>query len=174
MVLTRGNQPIAALALSSIIFLGPFTLSGQASEVSPVLPNAQVTPGAINPAVTQSNIGQTICVLGYTKTIRPPVSYTTALKKSQLRTFPYSSYGSTDTKLFEEDHLIPLELGGNPTSPKNLWPEPWSGTSGARLKDALENKLYLLVCSHTLTLKVAQKAIATNWYLAYQTYVKGQ
>ena len=111
-VITRGNQPIAALALSSIIFLGPFTLSGQASEVSPVLPNAQVTPGAINPAVTQSNIGQTICVLGYTKTIRPPVSYTTALKKSQLRTLPYSSYGSTDTKLFEEDHLIPLELGG--------------------------------------------------------------
>ena len=174
MVLTRGNQPIAALALSSIIFLGPFTLSGQASEVSPVLPNAQVTPGAINPAVTQSNIGQTICVLGYTKTIRPPVSYTTALKKSQLRTFPYSSYGSTETKLFEEDHLIPLELGGHPTSPKNLWPEPWSGTSGASLKDVLENKLHLLVCSHTLTLKVAQKAIATNWYLAYQTYVKGQ
>jgi hypothetical protein len=174
MVLTRGNQPIAALALCSIIFLGPFTLSGQASEVSPVLPNSQVTPGSINPAVTQGNIGQTICVLGYTKTIRPPVSYTTALKKTQLRTIPYSSYGSTDTKLFEEDHLIPLELGGHPTSQKNLWPEPWSGTSGARLKDVLENKLHLLVCSHTLTLKVAQKAIAANWYLAYQTYVKGQ
>jgi hypothetical protein len=174
MVLTRGNQPIAALALSSIIFLGPFTLSGHASEVSPVLPNSQVTPGSINPAVTQGNIGQTICVLGYTKTIRPPVSYTTALKKTQLRTIPYSSYGSTDTKLFEEDHLIPLELGGHPTSPKNLWPEPWGGTTGASLKDQLENKLHLLVCSHSLSLKVAQRAIATNWYLAYQTYVKGQ
>ena len=173
-MITRGSRPIAVLALSSLIFFGPFAPWGQASEVSPVLPNSQVTPGAINPAVTQNNIGETICVLGYTKTIRPPSSYTTALKKSQLRTLPYSSYGSTDTKLFEEDHLIPLELGGNPTSPKNLWPEPWSGTSGARLKDALENKLHLLVCSHTLTLKVAQRAIATNWYLAYQTYVKGQ
>jgi hypothetical protein len=170
-VITRGSRPIAVLALSSLIFLGPFALSGQASELAPVLPNAQVTPGATNPVVTQSNIGETICVLGYTKTIRPPSSYTTALKKSQLRTLPYSSYGSTDTKLFEEDHLIPLELGGHPTSPKNLWPEPWSGTSGARLKDRLENKLHLMVCSHQITLKNAQKAIATNWFIAYGKYL---
>ena len=145
----------------------------QANAVGPVLPNAKVTPGAINPSVTQSNIGSTICVLGFTKTIRPPVSYTTGLKKSQLRTLPYSGYGSTDTKLFEEDHLIPLELGGHPTDPKNLWPEPWSAPYGARLKDSLENKLHLLVCSHQITLRVAQKAIATDWYLAYKRYVQG-
>ena len=145
----------------------------QANAVGPVLPNAKVTPGAINPSVTQSNIGSTICVLGFTKTIRPPVSYTTGLKKSQLRTLPYSGYGSTDTKLFEEDHLIPLELGGHPTDPKNLWPEPWSADYGARLKDSLENNLHLLVCSHQITLRVAQKAIATDWYLAYKRYVQG-
>jgi len=166
---------IRSAAVFAIFSIGLLMLPSYslATANGPVLPNAQVTPGAINPAVNQSTIGQTICVLGYTKTIRPPVSYTTALKKSQLRTFPYSSYGSTDTKLFEEDHLIPLELGGNPTSPKNLWPESWSGASSARLKDALENKLHLLVCSHTLTLKVAQRAIATNWYLAYLKYVQG-
>ncbi len=138
-----------------------------------VLPNAKTTPGAINPSVTQSNIGSTICVIGFTKTIRPPSSYTTGLKRSQLRTLPYSAFGSTDTKLFEEDHLIPLELGGHPTDPRNLWPEPWSGSTGARLKDQLENKLHLLVCSHQVTLKVAQSAIATNWYLAYKRYVQG-
>ena len=145
----------------------------QANAVGPVLPNAKVTPGAINPSVTQSNIGSTICVIGFAKTIRPPSSYTTGLKKSQLRTLPYSGYGSTDTKLFEEDHLIPLELGGHPTDPKNLWPEPWSAPYGARLKDSLENKLHLLVCSHQITLRVAQKAIATDWYLAYKRYVQG-
>jgi hypothetical protein len=161
---------VLLLAVSAFLASTP---TSYAAVTEPVLPNRQATPGATNPAVTQNNIGQTICVLGYTKTIRPPSSYTTALKRSQLRTLPYSAYGSTDTKLFEEDHLIPLELGGNPTSPKNLWPEPWSGTSGARLKDALENKLHLLVCSHQISLKIAQKAISTNWYLAYQTYVKG-
>ena len=142
--------------------------STSAYAEQPVLPNAVATPGAINPAVTQANIATTICTLGFTKKIRPPVTYTTALKKHQLRSEPYSAYGSTDTKLFEEDHLISLELGGNPTNPKNLWPEPWTS---ARLKDRLENTLHAMVCAHQITLKDAQTQIATNWATAYQAYV---
>jgi len=144
-----------------------------ASAVGPVLPNSLSTPGAINPAVTQSNIHSTICISGYTKSIRPPASYTTKLKRQQLAS-TYSRYGSTDTTLFEEDHLIPLELGGNPTDPKNLWPEPWSGDSNARIKDKLENALHALVCSGSIPLKTAQRGIATNWYAAYQRYVLRQ
>src|SRR3989338_6405173 len=41
------------------------------------LPDHACTPGAINPAVTQSNIHETICRKGFTKTIRPPQSVTT-------------------------------------------------------------------------------------------------
>jgi hypothetical protein len=40
------------------------------------LPNPTRTPGAINPAVTQANIGETICMKGWTKTVRPPERYT--------------------------------------------------------------------------------------------------
>jgi hypothetical protein len=29
----------------------------------------------------------------------------------------------TDTSSFELDHLVPLELGGAPSDPRNLWPE---------------------------------------------------
>jgi len=134
------------------------------------LPINSVTPGVVNPIVTQNNIHSTICVSGYTKSIRPPASYTTKLKKQQLAS-TYSKYGSLDTALFEEDHLIPLELGGNPTDPKNLWPEPWTGGTGARTKDQLENALHSLVCSDSLQLNVAQAAIANNWYAAYQQYV---
>jgi hypothetical protein len=72
---------------------------------------------------------------------------------------------------FEEDHLISLELGGSPTSVKNLWPEPYSSAYGARIKDKIENKLHALVCSHQITLVVAQKAIANNWYAAYLKYI---
>ena len=143
------------------------------SAATLVLPIHSVTPGGVNPTVTQSNIHSTICVSGYTKTIRPPASYTTKLKKQQLAS-TYSRYGSTDTSQFEEDHLIPLEVGGNPTDPKNLWPEPWTGDSSARIKDKLENALHALVCSGSLPLKIAQKAIATNWYTAYQQYVLRQ
>jgi hypothetical protein len=38
------------------------------------LPDPVLTPGAINLNVTQENIQQTVCVKGYTKTIRPPLT----------------------------------------------------------------------------------------------------
>jgi hypothetical protein len=147
------------------------TGSAQASAIGPVLPNSSVTPGATNPAVTQANIHSTICVVGYTKSIRPPSSYTTKLKIQQLSTLPYSAFNDLKTKDFEEDHLISLELGGSPTDPKNLWPEPYASTTGARVKDKIENALHALVCNGSITLKTAQKAIATNWYSAYLKYV---
>lgn len=43
-------------------------------------PPAALVPGAVNPAVTQANIQRTICVPGWTRTVRPPVPYTNALK----------------------------------------------------------------------------------------------
>ena len=133
------------------------------------LPDPARTPGATNPAVTQANIRQTICVAGYTSTIRPPSSVTTTLKKEQLAS-GYAYRGDTSTRDYEEDHLISLEIGGSPDSPQNLWPEPYAGSGGARIKDKIENRLHDLVCAGTLPLAVAQHAIATNWWAAYQTY----
>ena len=156
----------AIILISSVLTTTEF-----ASASVQVLPDSISTPGAINVAVSQSNIQSTICVSGYTKTIRPPASYTTKLKIRQLGSLPYSSYGSTNTSLFEEDHLIPLELGGNPTDSKNLWPEPRFGSTTAAMKDKLENALHVLVCNGSLKLSSAQKAIATNWYVAYTNYV---
>jgi hypothetical protein len=42
------------------------------------------TPGARYSKVTQATISKTVCVKGWTTTIRPPASYTNALKKQQL------------------------------------------------------------------------------------------
>jgi len=134
-----------------------------------VLPLSTVTPGATNPAVTQANIQQTICKTNFTSTIRPPASYTTKLKISQLAG-AYKVYADKTPASYEEDHLISLEIGGNPTDPKNLWPQPYAGT-GARIKDQVENKLHNLVCANKMTLADAQKAIIANWYAAYQKYV---
>jgi hypothetical protein len=87
------------------------------------LPDPKATPGYLNPAVTQATIGKTICVSGYTATIRPTASYTTKLKLKQLRDGVYKS--GLGAAAFEEDHLISLELGGNPTDERNLWPQHW-------------------------------------------------
>ena len=135
-----------------------------------VLPNSALTPGAINPSVNQANIGQTICVTGWTATVRPPSSVTTGLKVHQLAS-GYAYNGDVATRDYEEDHLIALELGGAPSAETNLWPEPYNTPEGARVKDVLENKLHTLVCGGTITLVTAQRAIATNWWTAYQTYV---
>lgn len=134
------------------------------------LPNARLTPGAINPAVTPATIGSTICVPGYTATIRPGSSYSTSLKVRQLDS-GYNYYGDTSTGDYEEDHLISLELGGSPSSPRNLWPEPYAGVEGARAKDRIENKLHELVCSGQLGLRAAQRAIARNWWRADNAYI---
>ena len=136
-----------------------------------VMPIKSVTPGAIDSKVTQDNIMSTICVVGYTKGVRPPVSYTGALKAKQLRS-TYKRYNNTNNKDFEEDHLIPLALGGSPSSEENLWPQPLNDKKGAYLKDEVELKLHTLVCKGRVKLLEAQRAIADDWYAAYLKYKK--
>jgi hypothetical protein len=133
------------------------------------LPDPHCTPGAINPQVTQGNIGSTICQNGYTTTIRPPESITGNEKIASAAAYAY--LGSLHTA--EYDHLISLELGGDPNDPANLWVEPndrSGATSTNNTKDTLENKLNSLVCSGRISLAIAQQVIATNWVAAYQTY----
>jgi hypothetical protein len=121
------------------------------------------TPGVTNPAVTQSTINSTICVSGWTATVRPPTSYTNPLKVQGIKDYGYSDTSLSD---YEEDHFLPLELGGSPRDPKNLWPEPHAGTQNSSSKDGVENAVKKAVCNHTATLSAAQHAMLTNWATA--------
>jgi hypothetical protein len=49
-----------------------------------VLPIKSLTPGAVNRSVRQGTIGRTVCKLGWTRTVRPSVRYTNALKLKQM------------------------------------------------------------------------------------------
>jgi hypothetical protein len=121
------------------------------------------TPGAFNPAVTQATIGSTICVVGWTDTIRPPASYTTGLKNQQKPEYGEANTSNAD---LEEDHLVPLELGGNPHDPSNLWPEPRESISpgtGAETKDNEESALKHAVCSGQMTLDAARQKMLADW-----------
>jgi hypothetical protein len=148
------------------------TPSSSAVSRLPGEPDPALTPGAINPSVTQANIHSTICVSGWTATIRPPSSYTNKLKAQQIAQYGYTA---TSASLYEEDHLISLQLGGAPTDPRNLWPEPYtiglqSGqASGARTKDVFETALKKKVCAGTMTLAEAQREIGIHWVHAYYT-----
>lgn len=118
---------------------------------SPALPNSALTPGAVF-RVTKTEV----CVSGYTARVRSvPLS---------VRKKVFAEYGIAyaDRAKYEVDHLISLELGGS-NDIKNLWPEPYAGAQGARVKDKVENHLHSLVCAGTLSLATAQRAIASNW-----------
>jgi hypothetical protein len=123
--------------------------------------------------VTPADLGSTICKSGWTKTVRPPVSYTNSLKKKQIAQY---GYADTDPRHYEEDHLIPLEVGGAPRDPRNLWPEPRTATQpdgtkvGAVQKDGLENYLHARVCNGSIPLTVAQDAFAKDWVAAWEAY----
>jgi hypothetical protein len=137
-----------------------------------IYPDPARTPGATNPDITQENIRETICNPRWSaKSIGPEASYTNRLKIEQI-----GEYGYSDSRLrdYQEDHFIPLELGGNPTDPRNLWPEPFEASipdGGAHAKDKVENYLHAEVCSGSLTLEQAQGEIAEDWYRVYQASV---
>ncbi|WP_405084339.1 hypothetical protein [Microbispora sp. NBC_01389] len=129
------------------------------------LPDPRCTPGTRNPAVTQATIRTTICGPGFDAKVRPVASYLSALKVRQI-----AEYGYTDRRpaRYQEDHLIPLLLGGSPKSVKNLWPEPMWKVKGrsAADKNAVERRLWKAVCAGDVPLARAQKAIAKDWRTA--------
>jgi hypothetical protein len=158
------------------------------------LPDRSCTPGAIDPAVTQANIGSTICRSGYTTTVRPPESQTEKFKWDVAE----PAYGQHNMP-GELDHEVPLELGGA-NDARNLWveagsiPNPKDAVEGAlssprsrstsksagqygadasvtNIKDVLERRLNLLVCRGKVSLADAQTTIARNWITAYERWV---
>ena len=132
------------------------------------LPDPKCTPGAVSPAVTQANLKTTICRKGgYTKGIRPPVSVTDQEKKLNAASYGYKG----SLRDAEYDHLLSLQLGGDPNDYRNLWVEPAdpghkSGGGINNRKDPVETKLHTAVCDGKVTLAAAQKAIASDWTTA--------
>lgn len=106
--------------------------------------------------MTQGSIEQTICVSGWTATVRPPDSITEPEKLASMAA--YGDAGSTSD--YEYDHLVPLELGGALNDPRNLWPEPGGSPNP---KDSVESALREMVCDGELPLARAQRIVASNW-----------
>ncbi|MET8978153.1 hypothetical protein ABZX85_21320 [Streptomyces sp. NPDC004539] len=167
--MSRTTRPVVttlsafALAAAGLTLTAGTAHAQSCSQAYLPLPDPSCQPGALNPDVTQSTIGSTICVSGWTATVRPSSSYTTALKKQQIVEYGYSDTSTSD---YEEDHFIPLELGGAPKDPENLWPEPEYGDKTAGNKDTVENKLKKAVCAGQVSLADARDAIASDWTTA--------
>jgi len=104
----------------------------------------------------------TICVSGWTASIRPPETYTEAVKLQQIRAKGLVGAASG----YEEDHRMPLELGGAPRDATNLSPEPHSSSYA---KDSTENAARREVSSGE-DLGAVQAVFVATWLGPYPTY----
>ncbi len=173
-VLTLGLQRLTSGGVAIAVPTTPVgeSASPGAPRSTVGLPDPDRTPGAINPAATQDNLAATVCKAGWATSVRPPSAYTSALKLVQIVEYGYADRNPSH---YQEDHLVPLELGGAPRDKRNLWPEPNTivladGTLiGSKEKDDLEDYLHGQVCGGSMTLQQAQLSIARDWVSAWQT-----
>ena len=126
--------------------------------IAGALPDTACSPGAI--LTTDSKV---VCVVGYTKKVR---AVTTATMKKVFKEYDLSWSNRSN---YEVDHLISLELGGS-NDISNLFPESYTITNGARVKDTFENYLHSQVCKGSMTLEEAQKEISGDWLSYYQQW----
>jgi len=165
----RGSQVLGPLPAPGACHFGSTGTGG--NETGLAIPDRACTPGAVDEAVTEANLRQTLCRKGgYTDSVRPPREVTDTFKTVARNA--YSAPGRSSD--YELDHLIPLGLGGSSDS-RNLWPElnvgdpgqfDRSNPYGNNAKDGVESRLHTAVCSGEVGLVAAQEAIATNWLTA--------
>ena len=141
---------LVLVAAAIVVLLSQLPRPARAPARAVLRASWSLTPGVVNLDVTQGNLRSTVCRRGWTKTVRPPTTYTNALKRRQLRARGLRGPPSA----YQEDHLISLELGGNPTDPRNLWPEPYPRAADV---DRIENDLNAQVCAGRITLAQAQR-----------------
>ena len=116
---------------------------------------------ALNPDVTQANIGSTICVPNWAATVRPPTAYTGAIKRQLLI---HAGIPLSSSSAYELDHVEPISLGGAPRDPNNLRLQLWVGPDGAHAKDVVEWAMHRAVCNGRVTLEAAQACMAGDWH----------
>lgn len=138
-------------------------------------PNPLLTPGVVDPRVTQGNLKTTVCRSGagpaqtWSEAERPTSSVT-----NQLKRLVAAGYGISPfiPEAWEGDHLIAIGVGGLPRDLTfegkklrlihNFWDEPREGGDTDR-KDKLETKLHFDLCAGRITLKQAQEESLHFW-----------
>ena len=131
----------------------------ESCQINGPLPDPECTPGAVFHEATL----ETICVSGYSKTVR---KVSDSLKKKV-----YESYGIPYPQprgSYEADHLIPLAIGGN-NDIANLFPESGEPRPGFREKDVVEVYLRDVVCAGQIGLAAAQFQVARDWLSIYES-----
>ncbi len=161
------RRHLLLLALAAAL-AGCSTVPQGARTPEQARPTSRVPARALNPDVRPETVQQTICVPGYTASVRPSTSFTNGVKLKLMRDSNLPADRASD---FELDHRVALALGGHPRALENLSLQPWEGEAGAKRKDRLERRLQQLVCAGKVALDRAQGALYFDWEAAYVEFV---
>src|SRR5438309_371432 len=94
-----GMSAGAAAAMCALGLLLPLLVSAAGPFG---LPDPKLTPGSLNPAVAQNNIGETICSRGWKQSIRPPTGYQLGLMEELIQAY---GYANKDPEAYQLDSL---------------------------------------------------------------------
>jgi hypothetical protein len=122
-------------------------------------PDRRCSPGAVSSKLTKSRICSASFHTGAIRNVPQSVKF--AVERA------YGMKARRYGRSLEIDHIVSLELGGS-NDIANLFPEPGRGAANYHDKDRLENRLHDLVCGGKMSLRVAQRRIASDWVQLYR------
>lgn len=137
----------------------------QQTNYSEFQPNPQLTPGAVNPALTDD-------------VLRSP-GFTTKDYRDvpeSIKKQVYAEYHMDPKKApcpCEVDHFLSLEIGGS-NDITNLWPQPYSGKWNAHDKDKLEDLLGANVRKGLMSGADARLEMTSGWVNSYIKHFGGK
>ena len=154
---TAAPPPSTAFSVGHTVLLAERQLTSGCKRR--VRPDQRCSPGAISSGLTT----RVLCSDSFrTGTIR---NVTTAVKFALERSYGMAARGYGRT--IEIDHIVSLELGGS-NDIANLFPQSGAGRASYHAKDKLENRLHSMVCAGGISLRAAQRGIATDWVALYE------
>jgi hypothetical protein len=114
-------------------------------------------PGQINPTVP-GHTAHTICNRAWLAKASTTQPSTTTKDKLLIE---YQLPGSP--LIYIAADVIPVQDGGSPTSPLNLYPLPLGGWGGQQTRTIVADELHNQICSHRTTVARAAQLLESDW-----------
>ncbi len=163
------SRIISGASLALVLFFNVVVFDAWGSRAGAAeLPPPPLTAAAIEPKIKitpkitsknyQDNLPQTLCVGGQVSSAHSSYFWG---KPGKLQLCKFS-YMETSSKNYEEIRLAPPSVGGNPSDPRNLWPQPQISAWDAAQKERRKFVTSRMVCTQEITLAEIQQAISAN------------
>lgn len=149
---------------AAIVQSGRAGPAGASCRVHGSLPDPRCTPGAVDPALSGPGARATVCSSSFARRPGPPPATLAAASRQALARYPEAA---ARPEAFVADRLIPRSLGGDPASPRNVWPLPRGAALGVAQKRAVVAYLRRSVCSGAMSLHAAQADLRRDWLAEY-------